>query len=294
MKKVRLLAAVVLMLTMAQFVSANMAAPWDADMGSAVTFAKNDQIAVLSEVLDIVIHGAVADITATYRMKNTTEQAVSTESMFVAPHMEDSSTTITANGTALDFTAETWHLEYDSTLETEDWRYVVLYPSYRTESYDFQSVCETVSFVLDFAPGEQYDVVVRYTYGLGGYPDYDFNVKYGTIDYYLTPAALWKDFQNLTINLTLDEDMPKLVESSIPFEKVGKYTYRYTADQLPDENLYIEVDENWIQNIGSTLRSPYLFFPLFWFAPIWIPVLIVAIVIIVVTVKKKRSKTNHE
>ena len=36
---------------------ANMAAPEDADVGSAITFEKNDEIAVLSEDLEIVVKG---------------------------------------------------------------------------------------------------------------------------------------------------------------------------------------------------------------------------------------------
>ena len=45
---------------------ANMAAPENADVGSAITFEKNDKIAVLSEDLEIVVKGPDAHITATY------------------------------------------------------------------------------------------------------------------------------------------------------------------------------------------------------------------------------------
>lgn len=47
-----------------QRVFANMAAPEDADVGSAITFEKNDEIAVLSEDLEIVVKGPDAHITA--------------------------------------------------------------------------------------------------------------------------------------------------------------------------------------------------------------------------------------
>ena len=53
--------------------------------------------------------------------------------------------------------------------------------------------------------GTGFAVTVSYPYRLGGYPDYDWNVKRGEILYYLAPAALWQDFQSLTINLYLDE-----------------------------------------------------------------------------------------
>ena len=67
---------------------ANMAAPEDADVGSAITFEKNDEIAVLSEDLEIVVKGPDAHITATYEMKNTTDEALSISSMFLSPNME--------------------------------------------------------------------------------------------------------------------------------------------------------------------------------------------------------------
>ncbi len=294
MKKLRFLTAILLtMLTIPMPVSANMAAPTEPDVGTAVTFEKNDQIAVVSEVLDIVVQGTTADITATYRMQNTTDTAVSTDSMFVSPNMEEAGITVTANGTAVEFTTETWHLEYDSKLEPADWRYAVLRPSDRTESADWQLSCDTVTFTLDFAPGEAYDVVVSYTYGLGGYPHLDFNAKNGLLEYYLAPAAMWKDFQNLTINLTLAEDMPKLVDSSVDFEKVGPRQYRFVSDTLPEENLVIRIDENWVQNIASTLRSPYLMMNIFMLAPLWLPVLLVAIVVIVVVVRKSKHKKER-
>lgn len=68
-------------------VYANMAAPEDPDIGTAITFEKNDAIAVRSEVLDINVDGTVAYITATYGMENTTDEAVSTPAMFIAPNM---------------------------------------------------------------------------------------------------------------------------------------------------------------------------------------------------------------
>ncbi len=294
MQKLRFLTAIFLtMVTIAGPASANMAAPTEPDIGTAVTFAHHNEIAVVSEVLDIVVNGATADITATYQMQNTTDTAVSTDSMFVSPHMEEGGVTVTANGQTVDFTAETWHLEYDSQIETADWRYAVLRPSERTESYDWQSTCDTVTFTLDFAPGEAYDVVVSYTYGLGGYPHLDFNAKNGLLEYYLAPAAMWKDFQNLSINLTLAEDMPKLVDSSVDFEKVGPRQYRFVSDTLPEENLVIRIDENWVQNIASTLRSPYLMMNIFMLAPLWLPVLLVAIVVIVVVVRKSKHKKEQ-
>lgn len=43
-------------------------------MGAAVTLEENESLAVRSEVLDIVIDGETARITATYQMENTTDE----------------------------------------------------------------------------------------------------------------------------------------------------------------------------------------------------------------------------
>ena len=101
----------------------------------------------------------------------------------------------------------------------------MLFRSDRTVGRDDQRV-DAVSFEMDFAPNEEYEVVVSYTYQLGGYPELDFNAKYGRIDYYLAPAAMWKEFGGLTINLNLDEDMPVISKSNLEFKKVGPRTYQ--------------------------------------------------------------------
>jgi len=145
---------------------------------------------------------------------------------------------------------------------------------------------------MAFAPGQEYDVVVSYVYALGGYPSYDFDAKCGELTYYLTPAALWKDFSSLTIELRLDEDMPVLKSSTLPFEKVAARTYRYTSDTLPEEDLSIKIDENWFQNIFSTLRSPYLAMSLTFLLP---PILIVlALAVLLIVLRRRRRKKRGQ
>ena len=75
--KMLLLLALCGVLLGSQAVYANMAAPRESDIGSSITFEKNETIAVLSEVLDITVKGSKADIVATYHMKNTTAESVS-------------------------------------------------------------------------------------------------------------------------------------------------------------------------------------------------------------------------
>lgn len=130
--------------------------------------------------------------------------------------------------------------------------------------------------------------MVSYDYNLGGYPELDFNAKRGELEYYLAPAAMWKDFSDLTIRLYLDQDMPVLVDSSLPFEKVAEREYVYTSDTLPEENLRITIDENGFQNFISTLKSPYFQMTLRFFAPI---IIFVVVVVILICMWRKKRKS---
>lgn len=290
-----LLAALAFILCVPTNARANMAAPADPDIGSSITFEKNDAISVLSEVLDIAVHGAQADITATYQMENTTDTEVSTRTMFLAPNIEDSGVRVVVNGADTAFTAESYKLSYDTEIATEEWCFAILSEarSDAGDADDDAQTVDTVTFNLNFAPREAYHVIVSYTYRLGGYPEYTFNAKRGEIAYYLAPAAMWKDFSNLTINLYLDEDMPVISESNLAFEKVGERTYQYTSDTLPEENLHIEIDENWFQNIGSTLRSPYFRMNLLAFAPFALGLLLTAGVIVFVVRRVRRKAHSY-
>lgn len=265
---------------------ANMAAPADPDIGSTITFEKNDAVTVESEVLDITVTGAQAQIVATYEMKNTSAENVNLSSMFLAPNMAYSDTQVTVDGENVDFIAENYALNYSTKITTEDWRYVILSDE-EIASTQPQKTVDSVTFDLAFEPEETHTVMVSYLYALGGYPDYDFNVKRGEIEYYLAPAAMWKDFSNLTINLYLDEDMPILKSSNLDFQKVGTRTYQYTSDTLPDENLRITIDENWWQTIFSSLRSPYLPFALLLISPL---IIIVVVCVVIWRIRKKKQQ----
>lgn len=290
MKKINLIFALVLVfaLSIPQVAYANMAAPKEADIGSSITFEKNDVVSVLSEVLEIKVDGSEADIVAIYKMKNTTDESISTRSMFLSPNIKNSGVKVVVNDKDTSFSVDTYALNYDTEIKTTDWQYVVLTDA-EIASHDEEQTVDTITFEMDFAPNEEYEVIVSYRYRLGGYPDYDFNAKRGEIEYYLAPAAMWKDFINLTINLHLDKDMPVVASSNLDFEKVGTRTYQYSSDTLPEENLEIIIDENWWQNIFSTLRSPYLLMTLMMFSPFILIVLAVVIFIVWRLRKKKKS-----
>ena len=75
--------------------SANMDPPADPDVGPSINFKRNDALAVTEEVLDIRVTGSTAEITATYSMVNSTDQAVST------PNTGDGSVEVMADGVSV-------------------------------------------------------------------------------------------------------------------------------------------------------------------------------------------------
>ena len=257
MKQLACIAVAAVFLGAFQVAYGNMAAPAEPDVGTAITLEQNETLAVKSEVLDIVIEGSTAQITATYQMENQSDEAVKTRSMFLSPNVEEAGVQVVADGQLLACETECYALSYNTQIGVEEWRYAVLTDVGESPQVG-KPMVEAILFDLKFEPRETYDVIVSYRYRLGGYPEYDFNAKCGELHYYLTPAAMWNDFEDLTINLTLGKDMPVLESSSLEFEKVGKRSYRYYSDALPKEDLRITVDENWLQNLFSTLRSPYL------------------------------------
>ena len=250
--------ALALLLLQPMTAFANMAAPEKPDVGSAITFQRNDALAVTEEVLDIKVTGSTADITATYSMVNVTQEPVSTPVMFLAPNTGDGHVEVTVDGEPLPFSTDQYCLTYNTQIETEDWRYAVLTDN--PEVSPNERTVDGVSFQLDAEPGQAFAVTVSYPYHLGGYPDYDYNVKRGEILYYLAPAALWQDFQSLTINLYLDEGMPVIKESSVDFRKVDTRVYQYRSDSLPQGNLEIPIDESGKQEFFSAFRNPYSLF----------------------------------
>ena len=292
MKKNKLIILFIIVLfTLPQPAHANMAAPRNSDVGSSITFEKNDTISVLSEVLDITVERSVANIVATYKMKNTANEGLSTSSMFLSPNINTSGVKILVNDIETAYTVESYVLNYATVVTSNDWQYAVLTDK-EMASYDENQRIDAITFEMEFAPNEEVEIMVSYSYQLGGYPDYNFNAKMGRIEYYLSPASMWKDFKNLTINLNLDEDMPVISYSNLEFTKIGNRQYQYISDTLPLENLEIVIDENGWQNVISTLRSPYLTMLFIPFVPFILVVLVGIILTIWYLSKKKKNKLN--
>ncbi len=287
MKKLTIfvLCTLLLLPALPQIALANMAAPDDPDVGTTITFEKNEDIAVISEVLDITVNGAYADIVARYTMKNTTGDSISTPSMFLSPNIQNGELSVTAGGTAVDFTVDSYLLDYSPTIDIVDWQFLPIGEVVSPSENPSQTI-DAVNFQLYFEADEQFDVVVSYVYRLGGYPDYDFDVKYGEIVYFLMPITMWKDFSSLTINLTLDDDLPVIDSSTLDFEQVGPNEYQYITGDLPDQNLHIILEQTAIQNFFGVLKNPYFSMIIGIFA---VPIILIALIIFVI-VKLRRRK----
>ena len=205
--------------------------------------------------------------------------------MFLSPNIENSDVKVLVNNKDASFTVESYALYYDTEIQTDDWQYAVLTED--EDAYnDGEQTVDSITFEMAFAPNEEYDVVVSYDYRLGGYPNSNSDIKEGEIDYYLKPAAMWKDFSSLTINLYLDKDMPIIKSSNLEFKEIDTRTYRYVSDTLPDENLKIFIDENGWQNFWSSFRNPY-----FWMAAIMIiPLILFGLLVIILIVRRIRKK----
>ncbi len=283
MKIFGILLAVVLAFAAPQTAYANMGAPAESDIASTITFEKNNEIAVLSETLDITVMGEKANIRAYYVMKNTAETAVKTPVMFVSPNIEENGTTVQVNGENIDYTSEHYYLSTHTPIRIDDWKFKIL----TNNNPENREEVDTVNFELSFEPGEEVSVMVSYTYSLGGYLEQQGGSKYGFIEYYLTPANSWKDFENLTINLYLDETFPVIGESNLEFNKIAPRTYQYISDTLPEENLTVQIGESFFPSLITKITNPYLLILL---QPVILLVLAVAAVVLIIKFLKKKTK----
>ena len=119
--------------------------------------------------------GSEADIVATYRMKNTTDENISTRSMFLSPNIKNSGVKVAVNGKNTFFTVEKYALNYSTEIKTDDWQYVVLTDD-EIASHNGEQTVDTITFEMDFAPYEEYDVIaVSYTH-LDVYKRQKFNL----------------------------------------------------------------------------------------------------------------------
>ncbi len=296
MKKVILILAILLCLIFPIKVFANMAAPTEDSIATTISFEKNEDISVTKEVLDVTFNNYLAEIKATYTMKNKQEYFITTPSMFITPNIEGEEVSVTLNGEEIAYTIELYYTFDISSVSIEDWEFVIVEDEY--DYYDL--IVQAINFELSFEAFEEVEVVVSYTYLLGGYPERTDNNKYGSLSYYLAPANMWEDFSDLTINLYLDSNMPVLKSSNIDFEEIADKTYQYKSDSIPVDILEITIGLNKWQSFIGYLKNPYLIFAIILMLPTILPILIITIIIIVVIViivrkrKKKKLYNNKE
>ena len=271
-------------------VYANSAEPTYNSLGTGIVFEPTEEIAVKSEVLDIVMSEETAKITATYKMVNLTDKVIDIESMFVTPQFDKESEnfTVKIDGTVVDYESKMFSMKWDTEIDKQDWEYIIVNgdDKYR----DWYGGVQTVKYNMHFDANAEIEVMVSYDYRLGGYPT---SQNYtGTFLYYLTPAKYWSDFTDLTINLTLSESHPKIDRSSVKFEKIDKLIYQYKADELPSEELEIRVGKSWYVDAWNTLTNPMLW--MIFGIPLLIFVVLPALIIIAVVIIRKKIKKKKE
>lgn len=269
---------------------ANMAAPDISDVGTGITFEKNDSISVLSETLNIKVNNDIASIEAIYEMRNTENGIVTTKSMFISPNIASSDVIVKFNDKYLEYETKDYYATPDIKITTNDWQYIVFYEN--EDSYS-TTLIQTVTFDLLFQALEVATIKVKYDYRLGGRPSRNDNYRYGEMFYYLAPANNWKNFSDLTINLELCDSMPVLKESNLNFIEVDNRKYQYKSNELPNSNLKIEIGLTKWQSFTLQFRNPYFWMNVLIFLPIFgIPIAIILVVILVLILTRNKKKTK--
>lgn len=222
--------------------SANMAQPRE-DRGSGIVFDRHDYVRVDSQILDIVFNNDKdADITAVYTMTNTSSQAVTIRTMFLSPiyNREQRRYNITADGARLEYVSEFFAFYWWSADDLLNWEDVLANADANQYDYDERlldwAYISAVTFEVEFGAGQTIDVAVSYNYSV------NVNFRRGnrtTMRYFLTPARYWKDYGGLTINLTLYDIQPTLINSSLDFERISRGVYRHQSYGIPQSELVI-------------------------------------------------------
>ena len=276
---------------------ANMAEPNSDNLASSITFEKNNELEVVSEVLDIKINGETADIKATYNMKNTTSNTVSTKSMILSPNINGNTAKVLVDNNSISYTSESYYVNYGTNGSLDGWKFVINDPAPHKDMTG-SAVVDTVLFDMEFLANQSHTIEVSYQYRVGGYPTVDNSNRYASLTYYLTPASMWKNYGDITINLELPSDMPVIKNSTLEFDKVAKNKYQYKADELPAEELKLRIDQTGWQEFTSDISSGYILYTMALFSPYIIMgliALIIVIIIIVATVKivkRRKNKAN--
>lgn len=243
---------------------ANMAQPNSTTTNSGVVFVENDDIEVESEVLNITLTEFTAYVEVVYNLKNTSSEAIAVDAMFLAPiqyeedaesdyiEVFDSNITVSLGGRYIDYEVDAYNAEEnesDSVYDILDnWEDIVTsssgsgthyFGTYGDNDEFYSYYVGTIQYTMDFEAGESQQLIVTYSAGAGGY-NYKGNTRL-SFAYLLTPAKYWSDFGELTINLTVPEDVSYLYKSSLDFEQVSQTEYTFVSSSLPETELYVQL-----------------------------------------------------
>lgn len=194
--------------------------------GSALEVDENCPVTVSAEQLTFQIqrdddYGRLcAQVTAVYQMENPTEEPLTVPIAFyleerkgrVGNGLEPSQVSVTADGQALPFTQQ------------------------EVENDDPDRERTALVYTVEFPAGGIREVAVSY-------PSFSYSIQEGTtywrhtFTYLLSPARNWADFGTLDIEISVPEEAPYIIDSTLPLEEAGEGCYTAHFDGLPEGEL---------------------------------------------------------
>lgn len=281
---------------------ANMGPPISTNpAGGGLTFAKNDNIKILGETLTFDLTKNERNVTADYKMKNTSDENVSILVAFPLPvygSNTDNDFSVQVNGKEISVQTkffarhDPWE---ESAIYNDEYLQKMLEniteesaPSTDNEGYLNVFVAY---YTLEFQPQESINVVINYTAEPSAYHTVAYQYKHVYI-YYLSPASNWKDFEGIRIVIKLNDGNDKyLLDSNLEFEfDKETNTYVYESDTLPNTELRFTTYYN--RRISklepAAIRMFFIItFAYFWYIWLFVIVAIVVTIVCIVRYKKK-------
>jgi hypothetical protein len=262
---------VLLQSTFAATVHANAGPPTSVEDGDAVFFlpVKHDSIEVISEnlVYDIKVTGeeeAYAEIVATYEMRNTSQDSVSTLVAFVAnnpstkPRVSVDDHEVALIGSEVMPWNVSGQAVYVGDLLARTWMNVGSWTAYGAWEPTFEEILRFASsgertrdanagydlqislFELDFAAGSTRALEVTYAERAAVIKQrkgYSYVNPTAEFYYFLEPAGYWKDFADLTVTVKVPPHIS--IETSLDGFERKDDTYTAHFEELPAQNLRI-------------------------------------------------------
>ncbi len=158
-------------------------------------------------------------------------------------------------------------------------------------SYSGTPFVGALLYTVTFEPESQVNLDIQYELMIG--QDRSDTVRYSSlVAYFLSPAAEWSHFQNLTIEVIPHEDQPYLMDSTLPLDfNPDTGNYHNTFEQLPGEELLFRMYHRSKPETGliKTLSNPYM---LLLIIPVALVLAVLGVVALVVILALKKNKMN--